>query len=154
MKRILILSLAIFSIIFLFYISNKPQKTLKNYLEIDLKPVIDSQNKILSDYSSLIKDKSIKPENIIVFLDEEIIPQCEQNIVTLNNISSSSKDIQILHDLLLKASDAQLSAFITYKNGLESNDINTIYNAEKILKECKTLINDFNDKVKKLQEQY
>ncbi|WDV44577.1 hypothetical protein PV797_13765 [Clostridiaceae bacterium M8S5] len=151
MKKYISFIILISSMLFLIGCSNKKQEYLTQYITVDLKPIIDTQNEILDEYEKLTQNKSIEPETMLNALDKSIIPKSKNIIFSLEGIHSESAEITRIHKILVDGYKHQFRAFITFREGLSTDNTNVIYYAEKLLDEAKKHMSDFNNEVEKLK---
>ena len=82
-------------------------------------------------------DENNSTDELIIFLDEDIIPNYELFYNSLISISPIDEQISKAHSFYIEASKYQLSAFQVYLEGLKESDFDKISTVNTLIEQSK-----------------
>ncbi|WEK54231.1 MAG: hypothetical protein P0Y55_16990 [Candidatus Cohnella colombiensis] len=152
MKKVL---LSLFVLILLSACGNDPIKDdLLNYINNEVAPLGDEEDKLLTAYSNVTGDNYESDEDLYYALDEDIIPRYYKFITKLENIRPKTAEVKELHEIYVAAANNQYNAMTQVLAALEGQDYNLIAEANDKLSKGRKGVRDWQDRLSQLMKEH
>lgn len=153
MKKI-VLSLTLCFTLLLGACGNSIGDDLKNYINEDIRPLISSEQEILTEYESVTGENYTDDETTYYTLEESIIPKYQVFIDKIEAIQPETEEVRELHEDYIQASNNQYNAMLKIMSALENQDYSEVSEANQMLTESRAAMRQYNNDLYALAKEH
>ncbi|EOD01753.1 hypothetical protein [Caldisalinibacter kiritimatiensis] len=150
------LSVLLVLIVIVFLVTacdNTVQQELINYYDKELSKISKLEEEAIDAYHSVIGDNYVDDYTLYNELEEVIIPKYGEFVNELKNISFTTKEVNKLNQIYIKAAEKQYNAFMQMKQAIEKQDKSLVMKANENLENARKLLKDWERELERLAEE-
>jgi hypothetical protein len=149
-----LISIFTFAILLTGCFSNPIQKDLLSYINDDIAPLASVEDKIFTDYDSVTGQNYKDDPTTFAMLMDTIIPAYNELSDKVLKIQPETPEVRELHDMYIKLTGIQKSAFVGLADAIEKQDIGLVNESNAKLDEANKLARDYQMKLQDMAKEY
>lgn len=149
-----LISIFAFAILLTGCFSNPIQEDLLSYINDEIAPISAEEAKIVANYDSVTGQNYTDDETTYKMLMDNVIPAYNELSDKILKIQPKTPEVRELHDLFIKLSGIQKSAFVGIADAIEKQDLGLVNEANAKLDEANKLARDYQMKLQDMAKEY